>query len=160
MSCLSEKEASQKEPPLFEIPIQIGEKILPLTFTLAENPSVTTSRFCDLQWDYISTVLQSYEEGGEITKDLCFNTLYGMVTKMIDEMLETEDGKKLVESQRLFAVPVTVDAGNGNTATLELNVFPGQTANDAVGEFLRLTNIGEAARQQLVDLVMEKASTL
>jgi hypothetical protein len=152
-------EQKNDEPPLFEIPIQVGERILPLTFTLAENPATTTKRFCDVQWGYISTVLQSYEEGGEISKDLCFNTLYGMVTNMIDEMLKSDDGRKLVESQRLFVVPVQIETDQGES-TLDLNVFQGQTANEAVGEFLRVNGIGEGARSQLVDLVMQKASTL
>ena len=164
---MQEQEAARQQsqqknddgPPLFEIPIQVGEKILPLTFTLAENPAATTKRFCDVQWDYISTVHQNYEEGGEITKDLCFNTLYGMVTNMIDEMLKSDDGQKLVESQRLFVVPVQIETEQGVT-TLDLNVFPGQTANDAVGEFLRVTGIGDGARSQLVDLVMQTASAM
>lgn len=158
-----EAAASQQksdEPPLFEIPIQIGERILPLTFTLAESPATTTSRFCDRQWEFISTVLQSYEEGGAITKDLCFNTLYGMVTKMIEEMLQTEDGKKLVESEKLFTADVQIDNGQGGVSNLPLNVFPGQTVNDAVSKFLRTTGIGEAARQKLVDLVMSTAQSL
>ncbi|GMH48027.1 hypothetical protein TL16_g00198 [Triparma laevis f. inornata] len=142
------------EPPLFEIPIQIGEKVMPLSFLLSENPADTTKRFCSDQWGYISTVLKA-QGGEEITQGLCVNTLYSTVVGMLDQLLASDEGKALVNDQKLFAIDVelTPEGGEVQPTVLALNVFPNQTAEAAVSEFLRTTGISEQAAPALIEMV-------
>ncbi|GMH92869.1 hypothetical protein TrVE_jg10835 [Triparma verrucosa] len=147
------------EPPLFEIPIQIGDKVMPLAFSLSENPSSTTHRFCDAQWSYIETVLKSNDGEGP-TKDLCVNTLFSTVSGMLDELLQSSEGQALVDSQKLFTISVELTPEKGQSDVgprlLNLNVFPNQTPEVAVTEFLRTTGIGEEAKPALIEMVTNR----
>ena len=159
------KQQEQQEAsdlPLFEIPIQIGEKVLPLSFTLGENPADTTIRFCDAHWGFISSVLKSYEEGGAITKDLCVKTLFSTVSSMLDELLASEEGRALADKNKLFAIEVelTPEAENVAGRQLSLNVFPGQTADIAVDSFLSANGIGNEARSALLDMVAKRMASM
>ena len=157
-----QQQQQQSGPPLFEIPIQIGEKVLPLAFTLGENPADTTIRFCDAQWGFISTVLQSYEEGGAITKDLCVNTLFATVSSMLDEMLKSEEGLALADREKLFsiAVELTPEQEGAAARQLSLNVFPGQTAEAAVTAFLTSNGIGAEAKSALMNMVTTRMGSI
>mmetsp|Transcript_10554 Transcript_10554/g.19119 ORF Transcript_10554/g.19119 Transcript_10554/m.19119 type:complete len:391 (+) Transcript_10554:62-1234(+) len=146
------------EPPLFEIPIQIGDKVMPLAFSLSENPSLTTRRFCDAQWSYIETVLKSNNGEGP-TKDLCVNTLFSTVSGMLDELLQSSEGQALVDSQKLFTISVELTPEGQSSVgprLLNLNVFPDQTPEVAVTEFLRTTGIGEEAKPALIEMVTNR----
>mmetsp|Transcript_11250 Transcript_11250/g.22412 ORF Transcript_11250/g.22412 Transcript_11250/m.22412 type:complete len:400 (-) Transcript_11250:111-1310(-) len=157
-----QQQQAQSGPPLFEIPIQIGDRLLPMAFTLGENPADTTIRFCDAQWGFISTVLQSYEEGGAITKDLCVNTLFSTVSKMLDEMLASEEGIALTDREKLFSIEVELTPEQEGIASrqLSLNVFPGQTAEAAVSAFLNQNGIGDEAKGALMDMVANRLASI
>ena len=152
--------ASQRaQPPLFELPMKIGDKVLPLAFTLAEHPRETAARFCQAQWDFIITVLRSDDPNTPIGLELCQNTLFDLVVGMIDELLGSEQGLALAAEQRAFKLDIELTPEVGTPAqvqTIELNVFAGQTAQVAVDNFLRRTGIGEAARAQLVEVVQSQ----
>lgn len=136
--------------------MQVGDRVLPLAFTLSEHPRDTAARFCDAEWGYISTVLRAEDASTPVDKELCGATLFSLVVGVVDELLGSERGLALAAEQRAFKIDVELTPEPGTPArqqTIDLNVFPGQTADVAVDNFLRRTGIGQAARPQLVELV-------
>jgi hypothetical protein len=142
--------------PLFELPMKIGDKILPLAFSLSEHPRETTMRFCADQWAFISTVLQSGDPNIAIDQNMCADTLFDLVVGVIDELLGSEEGLQLAAAQRLFKIDIELTPEPGTPAsaqTLDLNVFPGQSAEVAVDNFLRRTGISKEVAPQLIEMV-------
>ena len=149
--------AERAQPPLFELPVDVGGKVLPLAFTLSEHPLATAKRFCVDQWPYISTVLQSRDPAVPVSGELCVGTLFDLTVGVIDELLGSGEGLALAAEQRAFKLDVTLPPSPSDAAasqeTIELNVFPGQTADVAVDNFLRRTGVGNDSRDQLVTAV-------
>ncbi|GMI36505.1 hypothetical protein TeGR_g14974 [Tetraparma gracilis] len=158
VSFMQERQRQQAaaQAPLFELPMQVGDRVLPLAFTLSEHPRDTAARFCDAEWGYISTVLRAEDASAPVDKELCGATLFSLVVGVVDELLGSERGLALAAEQRAFKIDVELTPEPGTPArqqTIDLNVFPGQTPDVAVDNFLRRTGIGQAARPQLVELV-------
>ena len=150
---MSQQQKRQEvQKTLFQIPIKIGEETLPLAFSLNENPKLTTARFCNDQWAYISTVLASSDEKVEISKAMCENTLDDIVRKMVGDVYSSEEGKALLEEQKLFSVSVEL-GDEPNVQVLALNVLKSQTSAESVDHFLRVTGISQNAREALVQVV-------
>ena len=100
--------AQKNEVPLFEVPIQIDNEVLPLKISVSENPVVTTTNFCNQNWGKISAILaKSYTEGESIDGNLCQQVLLSTVVGMIDQMMGSEEGKAAVANHRLFGLKVS-----------------------------------------------------
>jgi len=142
--------------PLFEVPIQIGEEVLPLSIGVSENPAKSTHAFCEKHWGKISAILSaSYTNGEEINHQLCHSVLLSTVVDMVDQMLASPEGQAAIAEHRLFSIKIELESTDGSTNSrfLDLNVFPGQTSDDAVSEFLRFNGISENAKSSLIQSV-------
>ena len=92
---------SKSEIPIFEVPIKIGEEVLPLSISVSENPATSTSNFCSAQWGKISGILAAGHTGEQINAQLCHQVLLSTVVGMFDQMLASPEGKAAVAEVRV-----------------------------------------------------------